>query len=397
MSRERSGALYRDPKTSDLYARVRWTDSRGKRQDKKRKSISGTKKEAYQHIKDMLADLDDRGDKAIEGAKLTLKQLIDYYKANYAIEAQYDDQGMKIAGMRSWKNRHHEVKMLLEYFRPDTLVRDISYGDLEEFKIARMRTPVVREMYRRDENGRRTKIQEKRTSQRAISSVHHELTTLKRLFSIARQKRWLKHNPFDDGDPLIKPGEEKKPQMIASKAQEEALLAACDEDERRKHLKPILICAFDTGCRPIELSNLKVEDVDFEDNCIKVVSYKGKRRIKRPFDMTPRVRRNLQKLCEGKNPDDFAFTYKGKQIKSTKRSFGTAKRLATFEGIELNGFRLYDARHTATTRLIRRGMSLEEAGKLMGHAQPSTTWRYMGVTKSTRRKAAELLGQQEDE
>jgi hypothetical protein len=42
-------------------------------------------------------------------------------------------------------------------------------------------------------------------------------------------------------------------------------------------------------------------------------------------------------------------------------------------------------------------LSLEETGKLMGHSQPKTTWRYMHVDKSSRRKAADLLEQEDDE
>jgi integrase len=169
------------------------------------------------------------------------------------------------------------------------------------------------------------------------------------------------------------------------------LLEACNEDQRRKHLRPFLILAFDTGFRPIEMSNLRVMDVDLDDNCIYAVSYKGKMMKRRPFDMTPRLRVAMEALCSGKKAGDSVFSFK-----SVKRSFATAKRIAASQGIDLNGFRLYDARHTATTRLVRRGMSLEESGKLMGHSQPKTTWRYMHVDKSRRRRAAELLAQDDE-
>jgi integrase len=211
------------------------------------------------------------------------------------------------------------------------------------------------------------------------------------MLSIAVQNRWIRRNPFREGQPLINQEEETKREIIATREQEAALLAACDEDERRTHLKPLLILAFDTGFRPIEMTSLKVRDVDFEDNCVWAVSYKGKQMKRRPFDMTARLRAAMLELCAGKKPSDPVFGFK-----SVKRSFATAKRLAREEGISLDGFRLYDARHTATTRLVRRGMSLEESGKLMGHSQPKTTWRYMHVDKSRRRRAAELL-EQDDE
>lgn len=102
--------------------------------------------------------------------------------------------------------------------------------------------------------------------------------------------------------------------------------------------------------------------------------------------MTSRLAEAMRKLCEGKKADDLLFGFR-----SVKRSFATAKRIAG-----LPDFRLHDTRHTATTRLISRGMSLSEAGKLMGHTQPTTTWRYMHADKKARKRAAELLEEVEE-
>lgn len=377
MPRARTGSFWYD-KQGSLYARVTWTDERGKPHDRKRKAISGTKREARQLIKDLLEDIEEQGEKGIDGATLTVKQLVDYYKTHHAVEAEYDKQGIKKAGMRSYRDARRKADTLVRHFGASTKVRAISYGDLAVFKAARLRAP--------KQNG----------EPRVIASVHRELEILRRMFRIAVQHRWLRHSPFNDGDPLIEQAEEHQRETIATKEQEKALLAACDEDKQRHHLKPFLILAFDTGFRPIEMMSLKVRDVDFGDNCVTAVSYKGKRRKERQFDMTPRVRAAMESQVIGRKPTDFVFGDPVKGLKSVKRSFATAKRIAGLEGIPLDGFRLYDVRHTATTRLVRRGMSLEESGKLMGHSQPKTTWRYMHVDKSRRRRAAELL-EQEDE
>lgn len=391
MPRARTGSFWRDP-NGDLYARVTWTDEQGKIRDRKRKAISGTKTEARRLIKELLEDIEQQGEKAIEGATLTMRGLADYYKKHYAVPAEYDKQGNKKTGMRSWKDACRKADALVTHFGPNTKVRAISYGDLALFKAERLRTPVVTmHVEHKKIDGKRVTVTTETEKPRELATVHRELATLRRMISIAIQHRWLRHSPFSDGEPLINQEEETKRERIATKQEEEALLAACDEDERRKKLKPFLILAFDTGFRPIEMTSLKVSDVDFEDNCVWAVSYKGKRMRRRPFDMTRRLREALLEMCKEKQPDDLVFGFK-----SVKRSFATAKRIAAAEGIPLNGFRLYDARHTATTRLVRRGMSLEESGKLMGHSQPKTTWRYMHVDKSGRRRAAELL-EQDDE
>lgn len=394
MPRPRTGSFWWSGKnqTGDLYARVTWTDERGQSHDRKRKAQSRTKTEARRLIKELLEEIEEQGEQGIEGATLTIKQLADYYKKHYAIPAEYDKQGIKKAGMRSWKDARRKADALVSHFGPSLKVRAITYGDLAQFRVTRLRTPTVKERVEHKRTGsKKVSVITREENQRAIASVHRELATLRRMFRIAIQHRWLRHNPFNDGAPLINPAEEHQRERIATQVEENALLAACDEDDRRKHLRPFLILAFDTGFRPIEMQNLKVKDVDFQDNCVWAVSYKGKMMKRRPFDMTKRLRVELEKLCAGKMPNDSVFGFK-----SVKRSFATAKKIAAAEGIPLDGFRLYDARHTATTRLVRRGMSLEESGKLMGHSQPKTTWRYMHVDKSRRRRAAELL-EQDDE
>jgi integrase len=391
MPRARTGSFWND-REGNLYARVTWTDERGKVHDRKRKAITGTKREARQLIRELLEDIEEQGEKGIEGSTLTMRQLADYYKKHFAVEAEYDKQGIKKAGLRSYKDARRKADSLVEYFGPSTKVRSISYGDLALFKATRLRTPVVIERVEHKKvDKKRVKVTTQTETPRAVASVHRELATLRRMIRIAMQQRWIRHSPFNDGEPLINPAEEHERERIATKEEENALLAACDEDERRKPLKPFLILAFDTGFRPIEMTSLTVKDVDFEDNCIWAVSYKGRMMKRRPFDMTARLRAAMLELCAEKKATDPVFGFK-----SVKRSFATAKRLAKAEGIPLEGFRLYDARHTATTRLVRRGMSLEESGKLMGHSQPKTTWRYMHVDKTQRRKAAELL-EQEDE
>lgn len=381
MGRERTGSFYRDA-TGGLYGRITWTDAKGKRHQRKRKALDGTKREARRHIKDMLDELDEQGDeRSVDGASLTFKQLADHYEREYAIPAEYDKNGIKKAGLRSYKDTRRKLAELREHF--SGRVRELSYGDLAAFKRRRINTPVAIK--------KRVKGKKKEYTieyhPRSIASVHRELALLRRLFTVATQHKWISRNPFTEGDGLINIAEEQPRERIATKDEREALIAACTG--KRAHLKPFLILAFDTGFRGSEMYRLKVSDVNFEENCITAISYKGKRRTERAFDMTKRLATEMQNLCEGKNPDDPIFMFR-----SVKRAFATAKRLA---GMANANFRLHDARHTAATRMVSKGLSLSETGKLLGHSQPSTTWRYMHADKSARKRAAELLEEDEDE
>lgn len=373
MGRDRTGSFWRDS-TGALYARVTWVDAKGKRRERKRKAISGTSREARRHIKEMLDELEDQGDeRSIDGASLTFKQLADYYEREYAIPAEYDKHGIKKTGLRSYQDVKRKLKSLRDHFHGRA--REISYGDIAAFKRLRLSTPVV--IQKRIGKGKYKDEQHPRS----IASVNRELSLLRRLFTVAVQNKWLTRNPFSQGDPLINLAEEQPRERIATKEERDRLLAACTGD--RAHLRPFLILAFDTGFRGSEMYRLRVADVNFEDNCITAISYKGKRRRERQFDMTGRLAGELGKLCEGKQPDDLLFGFQ-----SVKRSFNTAKKLA---GLADANFRLHDARHTVATRMVKKGLSLSETGKLLGHTQPSTTWRYMHADKHTRKRAAEML------
>lgn len=243
MGRDRTGSFYRDANGA-LYGRVTWTDARGKRHQRKRKALSGTRREARRHIKDMLDELDEQGDeRSIDGANLTFRQLVDHYEKEYAIPAEYDKNGIKKAGLRSYRDVRRKLASLRLHFTGKA--RDISYGDLSAYKRLRLNTPVAIK--------RRVKKGEYKTEYRprSIASVNRDLSLLRRLFTIAVQNKWLNRNPFKDGGPLINLAEEQPRERIATKEERDALLAACVGP--RAPLKPFLICAFDTGFRGSEI------------------------------------------------------------------------------------------------------------------------------------------------
>lgn len=384
MPRNRKGSLWsekvRDPKTGKqktiaLYGRITFLDDQGKRRDRKRKAQSGTKTEAWGHVKDLLKELDDQGERSIDGARLTFNELADYYETNYLIPAEYDSKGNKIAGLRSWKDMRRKVSYARPFFG-NKRVREIRYADLKRWQIQRLRTPVAGKAER----------------SRTIATVDRELAVVRRMFSVAVQEGWLARNPFNAGETLIDIAKEESRQRIATPVEERALLAHCQSP--REHLKTFLYCAFDTGMRAGEIFRLERKDLDFETGNVTATSFKGKKRFERLAPMTPRLRRALIKHLATRPEGD---TVKVFPMASVKRSFATAKRLARLEGINLDGFRMHDIRHTATTRLVRGHMPLAEAGKLMGHTQPQTTWRYVNPDEDTRTRAVDILSSYHDD
>jgi integrase len=53
--------------------------------------------------------------------------------------------------------------------------------------------------------------------------------------------------------------------------------------------------------------------------------------------------------------------------------------------------RFHDLRHTHGTRLAANGFSLAEVGRILGHRQPQTTYRYVNASNETLKRAASML------
>jgi integrase len=69
-----------------------------------------------------------------------------------------------------------------------------------------------------------------------------------------------------------------------------------------------------------------------------------------------------------------------------KHSFDTVRRAAG-----LGDLRFHDLRHTAATRLVGLHIPLSEVGRVLGHTQANTTYRYVNANIETARRASAAL------
>ena len=71
---------------------------------------------------------------------------------------------------------------------------------------------------------------------------------------------------------------------------------------------------------------------------------------------------------------------------NVKRSFTAIRNEAGLPDI-----RFHDLRHTAATRLVSQHIPIAEVGRVLGHTQPATTYRYVNANLETARRAALAL------
>lgn len=345
-----------------IFARVTYTDEDGKRCEVERRAKN--RSHAKDLIKQLIRELDDYGGESVESAQMTFSDLANYYEQTYLIEPQYVD-GRKVAGLRDLYHAKMFLKILREFFGKLKL-RSIRHGDIERFKASRLKTPT------------------KHNKQRSIASVNRELALLGRMLNVATREGWILKNPFTSGNTLINSADERKRERILTRGEEEKLIAACVGP--RAHLKAILICALDTGMRMGEIFKLKWRDVDFAERVIIIQAFNTKTMRERQVAMSERLTLELLALYEKSTQECDALCFGIKT--SVKSAFTKARRDAGLLDV-----RFHDLRHTHATRLVSSHMALSEVGRVLGHTQANTTFRYVNANVETARRAARLIDQ----
>lgn len=368
MGRPRTGSIYTSS-DGQIFARVTYHDEFGKRRDVKRKAVSRT--HARERIKEMFDEIAQQGEESLDKAKITFPQLAKHYTKQYAKPPRYVGD-RKVGGMRSYTEVRRIVKMLEGHFG-SRRIRSITHGEIVQFKASRLKTPVQRPATK---SARKKKPAKK---QRSIATVNRELTVLKRMMSIALREGWILRHPFTGSDTLISGSDETKRTRVLTRDEEELLLDACDEN--RSKLRPIIICALDTGMRRGEIFTLKWRDLDLANRRITVQALNTKVLQSRTLPISARLLAELEKLPNrGKNQRVFGIR------DTVKRSWATAKRIAGIKDLKF-----HDLRHTFATRMVQAGMPLAEVSRLLGHTNIATTFRYSNVDDTTLDRATAIL------
>lgn len=351
-------------KRGNWLARVRFTDAAG--QTRELSKAFASKSAARQQKDAWLRELDDTGFDALQKSRATFTEFAAWFKTVYLVPPVYTADGHKVEGLRSLRSAELHFRTVVNHFGSRAL-RDIRHADLRSFRLVRLQTP--------------TRAGKGRT----LATVNREMSMARRMFRVARKEGWITRDPFEEGDSLISLAREKERERVLTRAEETRLLNACDNAARR-HLRPLIIAALDTGCRQGELLKLIWSDVDLKRGIITIRAFNSKAMRERSVGITARLAAELSALQPRKHrPEERVFGMEDHAWFGAQRAWRTARRLAG-----LDDLRFHDLRHTAASRLAR-AMSLSDVGKILGHREPRTTWRYANTEESTLVRAVAVL------
>lgn len=318
--------------------------------------------DAIDRRNEMVAEIEKTQGRISTGGRMTFRDLVEFSKRSFYRPAVLAE-GRKIDGVRSYKTVWGFLETLSAYFG-NRKIGQIEGSDLRAYKIWRLKRP---------SNRSRSPVPI------SLTTINRELSTMRRMMKHAFLSGWVTRDIFA-GAKVIDIDAEKARTRILTEGEEQLLLAAC-EGSPQEHLKAIVLFALDSAMRRGEILKLRWQDLDIENNTIRIVGTHTKSERQRVAPLTNRTIAELRKLpAFGSTGEIFPFS-------EFKRSWSTAKRIAGIEDL-----RFHDLRRTAITKFNLRGISLATAGKIAGHARLETTVKhYIANDEAIVRDVARIL------
>jgi len=214
------------------------------------------------------------------------------------------------------------------------------------------------------------------------ATVSRKIYAIRSFFSFLMRKGKVEKNPFDlISTPKI---DKKIPQVLTEKEMIEFLDSLPQTGFFELRNKACFELMYATGLRVSELTNLKIQDVDFKEYLLRVMG-KGKKERIVPFNNKAKeilLKYLVEAEIKFKVKNEFIFlNSRGRKI--TERSIERIVQKSYKEVMNSNK-RVYPHlfRHSFATHLLQRGANLRVIQELLGHENLSTTEKYTTLNYS---------------
>ena len=211
---------------------------------------------------------------------------------------------------------------------------------------------------------------------RSPATVNRYLAAMKAAFSLGVKNGKVEINPVKE---VALQKEENKRDRYLSADEETRLFKAIP-----KEYHPLVIVALNTGLRKTEQLSLTWNDIDFQQELIRVKKSKsGKPRY---VPMRPVIIETLKTLPRMINNGYVFYGHmKGERLKDIPKEWESWLKQAKIEN-----FHWHDLRHTFASRLVSAGCSLYAVQEFLGHSSIKVTERYSHFEKGYLKEAINL-------
>jgi len=221
------------------------------------------------------------------------------------------------------------------------------------------------------------------------SSVHRKISSIRRYIYFLMREGALQGNPVQH---LTLPKKRKQETPFVSEDHMENLLdiVIYTDDFKGQRNRLVLEILYDTGIRLSELIGIKLKDIDYSQQQLKVLGKRNKERII-PFteSLSNLIRHYVEKRNEevGNNTDYLVVTEKGEMAYPKLIYRIVQEHLKLVSSIKKKSPHVI--RHSFATHLLNRGADLNAIKELLGHANLSATQIYTHNDISSLRKVYE--------
>lgn len=202
------------------------------------------------------------------------------------------------------------------------------------------------------------------------TTADNELRYLKTFFKYLAAEELIKRDPSVKVDGIKR---EKKRIKVFSDIEVEKMRGAAENDLEKTIIEVLL----STGCRVSELGQIRIDEIDGN----KVLIH-GKGEKDRIGYLNAKAQVEIEKYLKNRK-EGSPYLFPGKTKEGHISNSGIedlTRRLAKRSGIERANPHKF--RKTCATMALRRGMSIEQVSKMLGHEQISTTQIYLDLQES---------------
>lgn len=209
------------------------------------------------------------------------------------------------------------------------------------------------------------------------STISRKISTLKSFYKFLKKKHYIDINPTEY---ILYPKKEKKLPNYIEYNELESLLNSSLETKNNIRDNLIIELLYATGIRVSELVNIKINDIDFNSNSIKVFGKGSKERIVYFGDYASNA------ITKYINSDIYKNSNCIWLFPSNKNTHLTTRTIELIIDKIMNSISIkskvspHTLRHTFATHMLGSGCDIKVVQELLGHENLTTTEVYTHIT-----------------
>lgn len=154
--------------------------------------------------------------------------------------------------------------------------------------------------------------------------------------------------------------------------------------------KIVVSLMYGNGLRVSELINIKVDDIDFDNNKIRIIRKRGK---EKDITISDNNMKRIKSWIKSKKLDKDSYLVYGNNIHSKITRQGINQKMKRIgKKLNIKNLHAHLFRHSIATEMVKNGINLAIIQKFLGHENIATTQKYLHLDKQDVDNAVSSLG-----